>query len=236
MCGVGCFIFTICATFISFETTTLRVIFSIIAFTFFLIASYRIWAKERRRAELLESEIIKNLPNLKAKIIMAACGEYISPQQKITAMTYFVEVANLGTPSVAKDWFLEITGKNKEKIRLLPHRYETTTLGIEGSKGLVLNSNDYIEDKAFRPIKEGELIRGYIFFYVPIDRKEFNVQGTKTIINFFDSADRQYELLDDGFPYMRDMRETPTIPHFTGIEIKRETSKKATKITRNKKK
>jgi hypothetical protein len=166
----------------------------------------------------------RRTPELKTDVIQAACGQYIqADNKKFTALTFVVEVTNLGVmPSVVKDWKLEVFVPGNV-FRCLPPPFPKFTLEVDGALNTVLKENDYLANKTFTPITSGAMTRGFLVFFVPLPPALVNVKGTKTILHFQDSTGKDYEIINDTFPYAS---TSGFVKHIPGMEIEIEKPKK----------
>jgi hypothetical protein len=231
MSGLASILLAFIAAFVVGDTTTTQKLLVVVSVVCFIISAYRVWASEHKKNVELEERINKTLvPQLKANLLESACGVIVDSitKQEFSALTFLVEVTNLGgMPSVAKNWKADVFANNLH-FKLLPNRMLKFTLTIE-SGNRVLEDKDYIDDKTFNPITNGGMVRGFLVFFVPVPQKLFNVKGTKVIISFQDSTGKDYEIINDGYPFQV---KRGLVDHIPGMEIKPEPPKKEEPVKR----
>jgi hypothetical protein len=118
-----------------------------------------------------------------------------------------MEVINSGSPSVARDWSMEVLIPNEKPIRAAmivrfpPDKWVTKTL--RGAERVFLRPN-WLPDKAgTTPIATGGSVSGYVVFVIP-----------NAALNYLDSAGTVYRVA------FRDVHDTPYICDYRfGIEM-----------------
>ncbi len=223
MSGIASIVLAYLAAYLTLDIPATRAFLWLASLACFIFASYRIWLKEHKKTLELQERIDKTLtPQLEAEILVRASGEYKDNLSPSTALTYVIEITNKGANSVAKDWGLVVSAVDGMTFTVFPSHAPQFTLGIDGMQGRVLDAKDNLNDKTFKPLTNGETIRGFLLFVIPIDRNLIDVEGTKAIIRYKDSQGKNYELFDDFFPSARKQVITGHIP---GMEMRIEPTK-----------
>ena len=185
--------------------------------------------QERMTAKLQSnapSSITKLVPDFRVTREWLAVGDVALKNRKYVAITCLITITNLGLPSGATDWHLIVSIKGEKPFRVNPTPViGSLRLGTE-YKNTVLSEKDLIYEKTLKPIATGEIINGYVLFWIDIEKEKLNSQGTTMEIVFSDVEGKQYSIFEDKFP----VKETNyQIPYTPGVQFKEEPIKKATK-------
>lgn len=155
-----------------------------------------------------------------------AMGEVTYEGKKYTAITCLVTIKNLGMPSAATDWHLVVNIRGEKPFWVKPqHIFNELTLFRDDKNAPVISDKDYIYERTLKPIAQGEIINGYLHFWIRRDKEKVNVSGTTMEIRYSDITRKQYRILLDIFPYKTDDYQIPYIP---GLQFKEKPLKKAT--------
>lgn len=137
-----------------------------------------------------------------ATIKWLALGQREQKGQKYTTVTCMIEISNLGQPSVAKDWALSLKFNNEAVFAVAPANFsDKITLGRMGDKDSIqIGRKDQLDEKTINLVQTGALVRGYLIFLLPYKREEIDRKETTLHIIFKDVANKEYEIVYDGFP------------------------------------
>ncbi len=186
----------------------------------FVIAGYRIWAKEHERWQALRDEIDKfHTGHFTVKIISVFVGEFVKDGQwgGLTAITYVLRLNSQGAESTALDWRLSMLhdGQTEPVIYMPTHFEGSLSMMDAGQPPFVAKAADAIYTQtATTPIPRGGTVEGYIQFRVPYRSDE--IQNTHRELIFDDVFGQPHVVtvdLSDGTP-----DTFPGLRHYAGMK------------------
>lgn len=113
----------------------------------------------------------------------------------LTGLALDVRIHNIGTPTIATGWKLEIRNTNTTRAQLTKQPELLTLNGA--ARQVVLHASDSLERKAiYIPLRDGEAPReGWLLFYVPLTKHI--VQSSDTILHLSVEDSRGHEFHTD---------------------------------------
>ncbi len=134
-------------------------------------------------------------PNMKTEVGHLLIGDVNERMNPTAAITVDARITNIGPPSTAHDWRLEMRLEEGERAeaRVVP---QGTRANLLGPQGEVIDLHEQRLDELMQsPVETGGMVTGYLVFLFPGYRREIvDRPGTVLTLKFKDAADHEYSV------------------------------------------
>jgi hypothetical protein len=141
-----------------------------------------------------------NPPNLNPQLEFANVGSVRikSATNEVIAISFGLHIFNTGSPTITKDWRLEIITIGKELIptAVFDSSHTVTTIALDDVNLALTPTNWIVGITARTPIPSGAMVSGHASFHLPDNVPRANIQlpGTIFRLSFKDVMDKTYTL------------------------------------------
>lgn len=173
--GIPSIPFAIAALYVT--GTRQRLLYASLAMACGIYSSYRIWAKEYRRAEEFNQQLAQDKPQFSVKVD-SVNWEYQKSADR-TNIWFGITLSNRGAPSIARDWIAVLT-QNGEDLRLTPLHIAADGARLAVDRLYIdYREEDLLSARALKaPIGRREQISGRLLFAIGGDRTQPLASGT----------------------------------------------------------
>lgn len=206
----GAFTVPFAALAVFADSAASKAIWASMALCMILVATYLVWAGERKTVEIFKSDNAKlrnelalvkdnSVANIKCFIGAMTTGSTNRDDKDYVGITMNISLKNLGAPSAVEQWRFEfaIDQMTIEGQLLRPDKWRMRVPNGE----IEITSDDLIENRALTPVARGAIVRGWLLVALPyfISLEEARNHNNTFSLFYSDVFEREYALTDLNF-------------------------------------
>ncbi len=165
----------------------------------FIAANYLAWRDQKQETIQIQNQNIElsaklnalSKPHLTGQILQYVPG---ATENGTPTLLVYLSITNSGSPSVVESWHLSINNAKINLSEVMPTAIPHITLNT----GRTIDQADAIYEKTMVPLKQGDMVRGWLMFvFNNIKQTEIYQPGTSFIVSFKDYLGNIYSTMPE---------------------------------------